>query len=421
MRTLTNFGLSFVAAAVLAGCGGSGEPSASVADGGGSPVLPTATTGNTIVEQTTVAAQADDSVNSEVAQSDSTSAEADQSTSAEADQSASAEPEANTSADESVAVDSQQAPEPTSENTAADGLVTQVDESSSAVQTSFCDAAATTAVSFEDYFSNSPRPVQLGAYVPFPASGFGWDGNNLCDMTSSFGVDTVELLVPFVAKRADIDGVVATNEWRAAAVAGTSNFETSLNDIDNLLVANVPDYIDGSGYSRWKAMHDGTNLYIHVRSSTDTGRLFLDSDQPWHDDSFEIFIDGDNSKGEEFDGVNDFQVSLSADSSTFEPLNSGMSAPGLGVFYKSVSDGSTHPAIEIAINLESAGIEIGKPFGFDVHINEDDNGGDRDAKWGWFEKSGFDRSWFNPSVLGTLLLTDCEDRNACGSFQQLSP
>ena len=209
MRTLTNFGLSFVAAAVLAGCGGSGEPSASVADAGGSPVLPTATTGNTIVEQTTVAAQADDSVNSEVAQSDSTSAEADQSTSAEvdqsasaeadqsasaeADQSASAEPEANTSADESVAVDSQQAPEPTSENTAADGLVTQVDESSSAVQTSFCDAATTTAVSFEDYFSNSPRPVQLGAYVPFPASGFGWDGNNLCDMTSSFGVDTVEL------------------------------------------------------------------------------------------------------------------------------------------------------------------------------------------------------------------------------------
>jgi len=66
MRTLTNFGLSFVAAAVLAGCGGSGGPSASVADAGGSPVLPTATTGNTIVEQTTVAAQADDSVNSEV-------------------------------------------------------------------------------------------------------------------------------------------------------------------------------------------------------------------------------------------------------------------------------------------------------------------------------------------------------------------
>ena len=130
----------------------------------------------------------------------------------------------------------------------------------------------------------------------------------------------------------------------------------------------------------------------------------------------EIFIDGDNSKGEVYDGINDFQVSLSVDSSTSDPLVSGSSPSGLGIFYRTGRN-----TVEISINLESAGIEIGKPFGFDVHINEDDNGGDRDAKWGWFEKSGLDRSWHQPSVLGTLLLTDCADRNACGSFQQLSP
>ena len=306
--------------------------------------------------------------------------------------------------------------------TIEDDLASQINNDNiSPIQSSFCETSTTTAVSFEDYFTNSATQVLRGTYVPFPAAGFGWDGNNLCDMTSSFGVDTVEVLVPYVSKRPDIDGQIATNEWRSAAVAGTSNFETSFNDIDNLLLSPVADYQDGSGYSSWMAMHDGTNLYIHVRTSSDTHVLFLDSEQPWHDDSFEIFIDGDNSKDEVFDGINDFQVSLSADSDTLEPLVSGSSAPGLGIFYRSVNGFQSHPIIEVAINLESAGIEIGKPFGFDVHINEDDNGGDRDAKWGWFENSGFDRSWFNPSVLGTLLLTDCADRNACGSHQLLQP
>ena len=398
MRSFMNYRLSLVAVAVITGCGGSGGSSAPAIDTSG-PVSPL---GNTVVEQSDAAVQS---------QGDTANVESDQT--------ASAETESSTPSDGSGVVDSQQI-ESTSESAIADGSVSTVSDGSE-VSTNFCEAATTTAVSFEDFFSNDSRPILLGSYVPFPSSGFGWDGNNLCDMTSSVGVDTIELLVPYVAKRPDIDGQIATNEWRSAAVAGTSNFETSLNDVDNLLLANVPDYIDGSGYSRWKAMHDGTNLYIHIRSSGDTHVLFLDSEQPWHDDSFEIFIDGDNSKGEVYDGVNDFQVSLSADSSTFDPIISGMSAPGLGIFYRSVNGQYVHPTLEIAINMESAGIEIGKPFGFDVHINEDDNGGDRDAKWGWFEKTGFDRSWFNPSVLGTLLLTDCEDRNACGSFQQLSP
>ena len=125
---------------------------------------------------------------------------------------------------------------------------------------------------------------------------------------------------------------------------------------------------------------------------------FLDSEELWNDDSVEIFIDGDNSKGDVYDGVDDFQVSLSVDSN-IDPVISALSPPGLGIFHR-----ASGIVMEIAINLESAGIEIGRPFGFDVHINEDDNGGDRDAKWGWFEKSGFDRSWRQPSVLGTCLL-----------------
>jgi len=290
------------------------------------------------------------------------------------------------------------------------GNSTSVDNSTTPDQTyvnSICVPGAS-AVSYEIHNG--------GVHVPFPSSGFGWDGNQMCE----------ELLVPYVKTRPGPS--VGEGFVFSAASAGTYDHETRNNDINNLLLSPVPGYIDGTGVSEWLTMHDGTNLYLYIHVATDQfNGLFQDSEELWHDDSVEIFIDGDNSKGSAYDGVNDFQVSLSLEEDNPQPVISQQSAAGLGISYKvffreprSSSFAAWH-IVEVTINLESAGIEIGKPFGFDVHINDDDNGGDRDAKWGWFEKSGFDRSWYQPSALGTLLLTDCADRNACGSYQVLSP
>ena len=300
---------------------------------------------------------------------------------------------------------------------------------SAPVANSFCEPATTTAVSFEEYChtSRSDCTARLGTYVPFPASGFAWDGSQLCDAASSFGIDTVEVLVPYVSDRPDIDGFDREDSWGDAVLAGTSDFETVRNDIDNLQASPVEDYLDGAGYTTWQAMHDGTNLYIKVKLTNDTvSGAYSDSVDPWNDDSLELFIDGDNSKGEQYDGVNDFQAILRLGSEDWQPYISGASPQSLGIFYRAadyrVTNGSASwgTYYEIAINMESAGLEVGKPFGFDLQVNEDDNGGDRDAKWGWFERSSLDRSWFQPSVFGTLMLTECEDPDACGSYQQLS-
>ena len=284
---------------------------------------------------------------------------------------------------------------------------------------SVCVSPGATSVSFESF--QRPRVSNpLGSYVPFPASGFGWDGTQLCDLEGSSGLDEIEVLVPYVAKRPDTDGVIANGEWTKAVNASTLNYETLGNDVDNLLLSPVPGYLDGAGYSEWWAMHDGTNLYLRIRVSNDGfSPVVNDSVDFWHDDSIEIFIDGDNSKGLSYDGVNDFQALLRTDNKAL-PFISENSAPGMQIFHRT-GDKFVAYDIEVAINLESLGIEVGKPFGFDLHINEDDNGGDRDAKWGWFEKAGFDRSWYQPSVFGTLMLTDCEDRNSCGSYQTLQP
>ena len=292
--------------------------------------------------------------------------------------------------------------------------------SSAVFPNSVCVEPGSSSVSFEPYSAPRNGGLQNGVYVPFPASGFGWNGEQLCDLEGSRELDEIEVLVPYVAIRPDIDGKIARDEWLRAANASTINYETLGNDIENLLRSPVSRYLDGAGYSEWWAMHDGTNLYLRIRVTNDasSSSSFFDSEMPWHDDSVELYIDGDNSKGESYDGVNDFQVFVSADNYVL-PYFAPSSAPGMRIFHKST--GGSLYNIEVAINLESVGIKIGKPFGFDVHINEDDNGGDRDAKWGWFEKTGFDRSWFQPSAFGTLLLTDCENRQQCGSYQSLLP
>ena len=76
---------------------------------------------------------------------------------------------------------------------------------------------------------------------------------------------------------------------------------------------------------------------------------------------------------------------------------------------------------EIVIDLASAGIVPGRPFGFEVQLNDDDNGGVVDARFGWFEKSGSSIADSSPGVFGTALLTSCPDNNICGSEQLLSP
>ena len=392
-------GISILSTAILAGCGGSGESSGTSSDGG-----QTSQTGAEPLNATQPGPGADTSIeqNDDISRIVPTSDTAAENTNGatEADDSA-VEVDSNSTS----STDTTETPDDSAGNSGP----------SEAVANSTCQPGAS-AVSYETFFSiGESGAFAFGVHVPFPASGFGWNGNQICDLEGSSGVDVIELLVPYVVQRPDTDGIFNFSEWSPAASAGTFNYETHRNRINNLLLSPVPDYIDGTGLSRWRAMHDGTNLYLYVNVATDgSSEPFFDSDQLWHDDSVELFIDGDNSKGDVYDGINDFQVTLSVDSS-MDPVVSGFSPPGLGIFHRVAG-----PTMEISINLESAGIEIGKPFGFDVHINEDDNGGDRDAKWGWFEKSGLDRSWLQPSVLGTVLLTDCADRNACGSFQQLS-
>ncbi len=164
----------------------------------------------------------------------------------------------------------------------------------------------------------------------------------------------------------------------------------------------------------WRGLYDDTYLYLFVTVNDDT--LMNDSPgQSWNDDGVELWFDGDNSKGTTYDGVNDIGIAFLYSGDPDNPLifnpftHSG--APG---DFSGVMSGATYTGsgvlgmlnLEVAIPLATLGISPtpGYQFGLEVDWNDDDDGGDVDTKVKYF--SMIDESWQNPSVLGTVELTD---------------
>ena len=184
-----------------------------------------------------------------------------------------------------------------------------------------------------------------------------------------------------------------------------SNIDNLMTDLGGAL------YADGTAPYRWGAFHDDIYLYLFVLfDDVELGHRFGDSSTPWNDDNLNIHLDGNFSRGRFYDGIDDEQIMI-------RMVRSSGAGEGASLEY---SELSAERAVidwavclcmngvdtwEVAIDLASAGIPIGgRPFGIDIQIDQDVDGGDRDAKWGWFHPSGSDTTWENPSRMGVGVL-----------------
>ena len=145
----------------------------------------------------------------------------------------------------------------------------------------------------------------------------------------------------------------------------------------------------------------------HIRSSSyplANDQLRVDSAEWWEDDGVEIYIDGDNSGGNSYDGQNDYLIAVRPGSSTLYVSGTSVPPPSSMQVGQSLTDGGYR--VEIKIPLSEMGYRTSNRgrFGFDVHINDDDNGGGRDGKIGWY--ATVDDSWQRPGNFGPALLMD---------------
>jgi hypothetical protein len=149
----------------------------------------------------------------------------------------------------------------------------------------------------------------------------------------------------------------------------------------------------------YKALWDADNLYLLVDVTDDS--LKNDSDEFWQDDAVEVFIDADNSKSGSY-GNNDFQFHFDwADTNPSMGESQHNQTAGVNFAFGRTDAGYR---VEIKFPWSTLGAEpsAGKKIGLDVHVNDDDNGGDRDTKLTWRGKE--DNAWQNSGVLGTAEL-----------------
>ena len=149
----------------------------------------------------------------------------------------------------------------------------------------------------------------------------------------------------------------------------------------------------------YKALWDEKNLYVLVDVTDEN--LKNDSDDFWLDDCVEVFVDADNSKSGSY-GDNDYQFHFGWAESNPSMGESQHNQTG-GVEFATVKTDMGY-RMEIKLPWATLGVEpsAGKKIGLDVHVNDDDDGGDRDSKLTWQGKQ--DDAWQNPGVLGTAEL-----------------
>jgi len=182
-------------------------------------------------------------------------------------------------------------------------------------------------------------------------------------------------------------------------------FFSTEQSIDTSQVGSAPSSpADGSG--TWRALWDWENLYVLVEVNDDS--LTADSGggtNKWNDDSVEIYVEGDNTKASSPD-ENDHQYTFWWGNEVWaEPSALHNGAPSIvGVEYAVVTTADGY-LLEVKLpwmSIMGKAATPGQEIGFDVWINDDDDGGDRDSQISWYSTDG--NGWQDPSVWAVAVL-----------------
>lgn len=153
----------------------------------------------------------------------------------------------------------------------------------------------------------------------------------------------------------------------------------------------------------WRSGWDekGLNLWVGIHDD----QFVKDSEQPWADDSIEIYIDANGSRQEKFDGLDDFQMTFRMKDKSISLGGSSPQKDIRAIRYNMVKT-NTGYRLEASIpwHLLNVKPQVGLRMGFDIQVNDDDNGHLRDAKISW--NAAMDQAWKNPRLFGQIVLAD---------------
>ena len=154
--------------------------------------------------------------------------------------------------------------------------------------------------------------------------------------------------------------------------------------------------------ANWQTRWD--NDYLHIKVNTTDDRFVKDSGAPWSDDSIEILVDADGSRGNRFDGRNDFHFIFRWRDNKVNLSQNSPRRGNLGIL-QSMNRHANGYTLEASIPWRTLGVipQNGSIIGLEVQVNDDDTGNERDGKLAWFSKN--DEAWRNPQNFGRMLLS----------------
>jgi len=187
----------------------------------------------------------------------------------------------------------------------------------------------------------------------------------------------------------------------------------TLKSLDKLLSLahkkNSP--IEADANTTFSLRHDSTNLILYVCGQDEVlvGDTPTSSEPYWHDDTIFLYLDGADSDAENYDGMDDFQFAFVRQTEQMIISKGGnnqfCSGIDCGVTYQfNPAPGNTQCEYVLRVSLPIADLNmtIGEPVGFDLEINDDDDGGLREGSSGFV---GFDdRSDLDPSSFAKIRL-----------------
>ena len=185
---------------------------------------------------------------------------------------------------------------------------------------------------------------------------------------------------------------------KAITIDGTA--EATWNEVTMYAIAKqiqpgITSDADLSG--QWRAQWDEQNLYFFVSVTDDDKQN--DSPNWYNDDGVEIYLDADNSKDVDY-GSNDYQIIVEYNGEDIYDTKNNL---GPGATARVVDTDSGYN-VEVALPWTAlkATPAAGLFLGLDVHIIDDDEGGNNDGKLAWF--TNVDDSYRNTALFGSVVL-----------------
>ena len=210
---------------------------------------------------------------------------------------------------------------------------------------------------------------------------------------------------PIADAEVTLDGKIAEASWQFAPWHKMSH---DMVNVDK----SFPSDDDEDASMEFACIANSKFLYFGAKVKDD--EIFADAGVWWQNDAIEVYIDGANEKAGSYD-ANDIQLGMVVDGKQTGGVNNApaiqiadLEAAGFEFVTAETKDGWE---LEAKIPLAPFGIKVtsGKIIGFNIHYNDDDDGGDtREHKLNWSENDNDDTSYTDPQKLAELQFINAE-------------